>query len=158
MCDLGAFSRAWKASSGSMEDELQASLEEEDRMGVFRFGRSLKAGFYFVESGFGDGNFSVTVAMAEHEPIGFEIEFIDRNEPYPFECSKNARSPSGQLHSDDDAGEVIRSALAQFRYTGDRQKNKALLRQLLEEQKKLALDRLRKAADGGGSALDVEER
>jgi hypothetical protein len=147
VCDWVPFSRAWKANSGSMEDKLESSLEEADRIGVFRFGRSSNAALCFVESGFGDGNFPVTVAMAEHEPIGFEIEFIERNKPYPFEYSKSARSPSGQLDLDDDAGEAIRGALAQFRHTGDRQKDRALLRRLLEEQKLLVLDRLRKAAE-----------
>lgn len=144
VCDFTVCSRAWeRLGEDTATNRLEVARDSGYPCGVFELDPEVSACVPYVDSGFGDGTFPVFELMQEDKRVGFEIEFIAREEPYPFERSDSsgAAAASGTVAraepnpAFDEAFALISGALKEVaaRKTGDREKDRVAMEQRLAE-------------------------
>ena len=83
VCEFERFSREWKALGKDAEEKLEEEYGKGADCGVFRLSKKGSPVLY-ASSGFGDGTFPVFELRDGTKRVGFEVEFITANQPYPF--------------------------------------------------------------------------
>lgn len=90
VCDLQTFRVAWGDDDEASGEKLSAALETEADFGMAAFDANAGAVLPFVASGFGDGTYEVHALVEGGRAVGFEVEFIAPDEPYPFDTPADA--------------------------------------------------------------------
>jgi hypothetical protein len=83
-CDFKVFAKAWGKDDEASFAKIETMLDEAENQGVAVLDKAVGAVAPFVPSGFGDGSFPVFELTQKGKRVGFEIEFIADNAPYPF--------------------------------------------------------------------------
>jgi len=138
VCDFKAFQQAWERIG---EDEglsrLEKVKETDSDCGVFTLDQIGGAVAPFVTSGFGDGTYPVFALVEAGKRVGFEVQFIPADSTYPFgrdhNASVEARPGSAAARSDAFAALAGMLKEAQSRKTGDKEKDRAALKQTLDQ-------------------------
>ena len=130
VCDFKAFKKDWDSAGGAAEDKLlEAGLDNLEGCGVFRLSKK-GVPVVYATSGFGDGSFPVFELRHESGRVGFEIEFIAADTPYPWQtAAPNEPRSEKSLVLDklsDELGGLAQSFLLQS--TGDEKADSAKAR------------------------------
>lgn len=116
ICDAEVMDAAWQSLGDDVAtSRLEAFRETAAPCGVFVLDERLRASAPFVESGFGDGTYTVFELCADGRRVGIEIEFIENREPYPFgEPAPVSANKEGGKHSENAPWEDMAALFAKL--------------------------------------------
>jgi hypothetical protein len=82
--DYAAYVAAWEKDRVAFQKTVSNEIPESGRFNVAKLGSDPSVEVPFVESGFGDGRFSVYALLEGEARVGAEVVFIRSKKPYPF--------------------------------------------------------------------------
>lgn len=103
--DYESFKAAWGRDDEASYERIEPALDALETVGEAVLDRKAGAVMLLVESGFGDGRFPVIELVDAGTTVGFEIEFIAEDRPYPFD-------PEHRAPIEPEAGETLWRAKA----------------------------------------------
>ncbi len=82
--DYATYIAAWERDRNAFQTSVSNEIPESGRYKVAKLGSDPAVEVPFVESGFGDGRYSVYALLDGETRIGAEVVFIRSEKPYPF--------------------------------------------------------------------------
>ena len=82
--DHAIYASAWESDRAAFENTVSNEIPESGRYKIATLGAPPGVPVPFVESGFGDGRYSVYALVEEEARVGVEVVFIRARTPYPF--------------------------------------------------------------------------
>ena len=83
-CDFEVFSKAWGTDDDASYAIIEPYFNPLEYVGIAILDAATGAVMPFVDSGFGDGTYSVFELLEDGQRVGFEIEFLADDEEYSF--------------------------------------------------------------------------
>lgn len=84
VCDLGTLQANWGDEIEYLDKYIRPKTHTASYFGIAKIKEREDLMLPFVISGFGDGAFPVYEPVDEGNRVGFEVEFIDAREGYPY--------------------------------------------------------------------------
>jgi hypothetical protein len=84
IADHAELMSAWERDAAAYKASVSNEIPESGPCKVAKLGADPGAEVPFVESGFGDGRFSIYALEQDGKRIGTEVVFIRPEKPYPF--------------------------------------------------------------------------